>query len=61
MWFIGVFSVPVLSFINKQAILALKVKMDVDHKSEMEDILNLYRTKKDAILELLSDKKVIFV
>ena len=38
-------SVPLLSFSNKRAIFALKVNMDVDHKSEMEDILILYRKK----------------
>ena len=37
--------------------------MDVDHKSEMKDILNLYRKKWNAmqISELQSDKEVIFV
>ena len=29
-------SVPLLSFINKQAIFSLKVNRDVGHKSEME-------------------------
>ena len=32
-------------FCNFPAIFALKVNMDVDHKSEMEDILNLYPKK----------------
>ena len=36
----GFLSVPLLSFINKPAMFALKVNMDFDHKSEMEDILN---------------------
>ena len=37
--------VPLLSFLNKRAIFSLKVNRDVGHKSEMEDILNLYRKK----------------
>ena len=37
-------SVP-LSFINRQANFSLKVNRNVGHKSEMEDILNLYRKK----------------
>ena len=41
----GFLSVPLSGFINKQTILALKVIMDVDHKSEIEDVLNLYRKK----------------
>ena len=44
-WFF--LTVLLLSFINKRAIFALKVNMDVDvdNKSEMNDILNLYRKK----------------
>ena len=38
-------SVPLLYFINKQAIFSVKVNRDVGHKSEMEDVLNLYRKK----------------
>ena len=42
---------------------ALKINMDVDHKSEMEDVLNLYRKKWNSmqILVLQSDKEVRFV
>ena len=29
----------------KRTIFALEVKIDVNHKSKMEDILNLYRKK----------------
>ena len=38
-------SVLLLSFINKGATFSLKVDKDVGHKSEMEDIFNLYRKK----------------
>ena len=53
--------VPLLSFISKRVILSLNVNRDVGHKSEMKDILNLYRKKYNPISELLSDKKVKFV
>ena len=41
------FTVLLLSFINKRAIFALKVNVDidVDNKSEMNDILNLHQKK----------------
>ena len=63
MWLVGFFVGTLLPFINKWAILALKVTMDIDHKSEMEDILNLYQEKWNVmqISEHQSDKEVKFI